>query len=341
MTYKIKKEKKDKGILELNVTMAFAEVEKNKDKAVKYLSENTEIEGFRKGKIPKDILESKLGEGKILQEAAQQTINEIFSKILQEEKIRMIGYPSISVVKLAPDNDFEFRVLLTTYPDVVLPDYKKIASLVKKEKLKVTKEEVAKVEQNLLDMQNNMHQHDHKEGEKCDHKVETELTDDFVKKLGPFKDVSEFNKKMEEDLKVQKEQESIGQHREKIVSMIIEKIDLSVPEILVNAEIDKIIAQMKDDVIKNGMEWAAYLKSSNKNEIQVREEYKPEAVKRAKAEIVLKEIAKVEKLSADKKDLEKQIEAIKKMYPDTEVENIRLYVENILINEAVMKFLEK
>ena len=73
----------------------------------------------------------------------------------------------------------------------------------------------------------------------------------------------------------------------------------------------------------------------------MRNEFKKEAENRAKAEVILKEIAREEKLSADEEELKKQIETIQKMHPGTEVENIRLYVENILINESVMKFLEK
>ena len=57
-------------------------------------------------------------------------------------------------------------------------------------------------------------------------------------------------------------------------------------------------------------------------------------------EVILKEIFKKEKLELNKEEVEKQMAQIKAMHPDVEEENIRLYVENILINEEVMKFLE-
>ena len=165
-------------------------------------------------------------------------------------------YVSISVTKLAKDNDFEFKILLTVYPEVNLPDYKKIAKESKKESPVVGEDDVKKAMKNLLTMQDQMqHQgHDHKEGESCNHQESTELTDDFVSKIGPFKNVDEFTVQMKKDLKSQKENEVIGKHRELIVNNIIEKIDLEIPELLINAELDKIIAQMKDDVQKHGLD---------------------------------------------------------------------------------------
>ncbi len=344
MEFKTKIEKKEKGIIEVMVTMPFSEVKKNEDKAVEYLSSQTEIEGFRKGKAPKDVVEAKLGKDKILQEAAQQTINQVFTEVLQKEKLNMIGYPAISVVKLAEGNDFEFKVELTVYPEVKLPDYKKIVKGVKKEKVgEVTKEDLEKVEKNLLDMQNKMalQGQENKDEKKQDQKEVTELTDDFVKKLGPFKNVAEFKEKIKEDLKMEKENQSVMNHREGIVEGILKETDFSVPELLVNAELDKIIAQLKDDVTKNGLEWKKYLENAKKTEQAIREEFSGEAEKRAKVEVILKEIAKTEKLQVDIKELQKQQESIEQMYPNTDKKNIRLYLENILINEAVIKFLEK
>ena len=74
--------------------------------------------------------------------------------------------------------------------------------------------------------------------------------------------------------------------------------------------------------------------------MEIRDSFTQEATNRAEAEILLKEIAKDANLKADKDELKKQIEQISAMHKDVELDNIRLYVENILINEAVMKFLE-
>lgn len=323
--------------------MPFTEVEKKKEDVVKDFADNAEIEGFRKGKAPIKVVEKKIGEGKIIQEASQKVINDVFPEILKKEKIQIIGYPSISVTKLASGNDFEFTIEMTTYPEVKLPDYKKIAKGVKKDEVKVGDEDIKKVEDNLLAMQNQMaHQgHEHKEGEKCDHKEATELTDNFVKQLGPFKDVLEFKKKLKEDLKKEKEAQVISKHRGDIAEKILAELKMNIPEILVNAELDKIMAQVKDDIQKNGKDFKKYLEEQKKDEVQLRDSFRGEGEKRAKIEVVLKEIARKEKIEVDKKKIEEQVENIVKAHGEENLENIKLYVQNIMINEEVMKFLEK
>ena len=78
-----------------------------------------------------------------------------------------------------------------------------------------------------------------------------------------------------------------------------------------------------------------------KTEEDLKEEQRSEAEKRAKLELVLKEIFKAEKMEIDQEQVKNQVESIKKMHPQAEEQNIKLYVENILVNEKVMKFLEE
>ncbi len=343
MKFKTEVERKKNSIVEVKVKMDFSEVEKRKEVVLEKLAGEVEVEGFRKGKAPKDVVEKKLGEERILQEASQEVINEVFPEILKKEKIQIIGYPSITVTKLAPGNDFEFSAEMAVYPEVKLPDYKKIAKSIKKEVRKVGKEDIEKVEKNLIDMQNHMAQnHEHREGEKCDHehKEVKELTDDFVKQLGPFKDVTDFRKRLEEDLKKEAEAEAVAKHRGEIAEAILKEVKMEVPEILINAELDKIIAQMKDDMMRSGQDFDKYLKEQGKTEMDIRNDYREEAEKRAKIEIILKEIAKAEKIKPDEEEMKKQVDLIMKTYGEANAENVALYVENIMINEAVMKFLE-
>ncbi len=341
MKFETKIEKKEKSIVEVKVTMPFSEVEKNIKTVEDQLVETTEVEGFRKGKAPKDMVLKKFGKDKILQEASSITINETFPEILKKEKIQLIGYPAISVTKLAEGNDFEFTMELTVYPEVNLPDYKKIAKGIKKEIREVKDEEIHKVVKNLLDMQNNIKKGKLTEEEQKDFKEDTELSEDFIKQMGPFKTVAEFEKQIKEDLHKEAEMQAISEHRGKIAEAILKEIKMEIPELLVNAEVDKILAQLKDDVQMSGSTFEDYLKKEGKDEVTIRDHFKKEGEKRAQIEIVLKEIAKAEKISPDQKEVQKQVEQIAQTYKDVEFENIKLYVENIMVNDAVMKFLEE
>ena len=98
------------------------------DKAVLLLSNGLKIDGFREGKIPKEIATQRLGEEKILTQAAEMAVHDGYEKIISESKIEPISRPEIGIKKLAKSNPFVFSVKVATMPDVVLPDYKKIAA---------------------------------------------------------------------------------------------------------------------------------------------------------------------------------------------------------------------
>ncbi len=344
MKFETKVEKKDKGIVEVKVKMPFEEVEKKKETAFKKLAENLEVEGFRKGNVPEKILKEKISDEVVLQEAAQEVINEIFPEILKKEDLQIIGFPAINVTKLAEGNDFEFSIEMTIYPKIDLPDYKKLAKEVSVEEKKITDEDLKAVEKNVLDMLNHQAHHEengqeHKEGEEIKEKY-TELTDELVQKVSPFKTLVEFREQIKKDLEQEAKVHSQMEYRGKLAENILKETNFEIPEILVNAELDKILAQLKDDIMRRGIDWKIYLETSKKTEEDVKNEYREEAEKRAKLEIILKEIFKKENLKTNQEEVEKQVQAIAQMHQDVDLENIKLYVENIMMNEEVMKFLE-
>jgi FKBP-type peptidyl-prolyl cis-trans isomerase (trigger factor) len=255
---KIERKNKEKGIVAVKVTLPFEKVEEKKDQAFKKLSENIEVEGFRKGNVPEKILKEKISNEAVLQEAAQEVINEVFPKVLAKEELQIIGFPAINVTKLAEGNDFEFTIEMATYPKIDLPDYRAIAKEINVKEKEITDEDIKAVEKNVLDMLNHQAHHEkngpeHKEGEEIEETYK-ELTDELVQKVSPFKTIEEFKKQVKEDLeKEAKVQAQMGK-REQIAEKILSEIDVEIPEMLVNAELDKILAQLKDDVMRHGID---------------------------------------------------------------------------------------
>src|SRR3989338_10290506 len=79
-------------------------------KALKKIGETIELDGFRKGKVPENILLSKVPEISILEEMAQMALNEHYPRIVEDEKIDAIGRPEISITKLARKNPLGFKI---------------------------------------------------------------------------------------------------------------------------------------------------------------------------------------------------------------------------------------
>ena len=198
------------------------------NKALKKIGEHIEIDGFRKGKVPENILISKIPEAQILEEMAEMALSEHYPKILEEEKIDAISRPEISITKIARKNPLGFKIKTATIPEMQLPDYKQISKKIiseVKEEDKNTEPTEKEVEDTIMDIRKSrapkIHmaeeaEHIHKEGEEHDHNHEEkkeevkeaelpEFNDDFVQALGPFKDVKDFTEKLKENIKLEKE----------------------------------------------------------------------------------------------------------------------------------------
>lgn len=136
-----------KSQVELKIEVPTEEFKGFMEKAVLHLGQDIEIEGFRKGKAPKEIIEKQIGRERILQEASQECIRENYIKAVKEQKLEPLGQPEIEIFKIAPGNSFEFKAKIAVLPEIKLADYRKIASQVKKREVKVSQEEIERLKQ--------------------------------------------------------------------------------------------------------------------------------------------------------------------------------------------------
>jgi len=330
------------------------------EKALKKIGENVELDGFRKGKVPENILISKIPETQILEEMAEMALSEHYPKIIEENKIEAISRPEISITKLARKNPLGFKIKTAVMPETKLPDYKKLskettAGLTDEDKnTEVTEKEV---EDTIMDirksrapkvhMAESAEPHEHTEGETHNHEEGKEipaelpeLNDEFVKALGPFKDVADFTTKLKENIKLEKGNQVKEKTRLKIVEKIIEETEVELPEILVEVELDKILYRMESDITAMGLKFEDYLKHLNKTLEDIRKEFRKDAEKKAKLGLVLNKIAETEKIEANKEQVANEVAMILEHYKDADPERARMHAENVLTNEAVFKFLE-
>lgn len=97
------------------------------------------VEGFRKGKCPRNIYEKKYGVESLFNDAINFVLPNVYSEILKESKLIPVVQPSIDIKNIDKDSvEFEFTII--TAPEVKIKKYKKLD--VKKEKVKVTKEDI-------------------------------------------------------------------------------------------------------------------------------------------------------------------------------------------------------
>ncbi len=330
--------KLEKSLVEIKGEIEAAEFESYRDAALKKLGESVEIDGFRKGHVPANILEQKLPEMALLEEMAQMALSKSYGKIIADNKIDAIGYPKINITKLAKGNPLGFTITVATLPEIKLPDYKSLAKKVgsKEEKIEVTDAEF----ENIVKQARMIRAKEIAKGGEIDENNLPEIDDEYVKTLGGFENRADFDKKIRENILAEKEMRAKDKKRLEIIEAIISETNLEVPEVLIDSEVHKMLHKMKSDIEAMGLNYDDYLKNLKKTEEDLHKDFEKDAEKRAKLQLIVGEIAKAEKLEAPKDMVEAEVKKVTEIYKDVSPENARAYIESVLQNEEVFKFLE-
>lgn len=331
-----------KGEISKDVTLRY------RKKALSKIGENITIPGFRKGHVPENVLVRNVGEKTILEETAELVLSDLYPTLVKEHKLTVIGRPEISITKLAPDNPIGFTIRTAVIPNITLPDYKVIATeIIDSQKPTSTEVDDKDIEETILRIRkqftttsNNVIKNNNGTNKDNEEPL-PELTDEFVKKIGSFKNVSDFRKKLKENMEHEKKNRVKGKIRVGIGNAIIEKSHIPLPKILVESELDKMLAQFKDDIKKMGLTFDEYLTKIKKTAEDLRVEWKTDAEKRAKLQLILNTIAKKENLTASQEAVEKEVNHLLSHFKDADRKRVAIYAETILINEQVFQFLEQ
>lgn len=133
--------------IDVNVVKFEVKVEANKfnealTRAYKKNVKNFNVPGFRKGKVPMNVVKQYYGVGVLLEDAVNFAIDGSYSEVLKENNIIPVDYPKVDVVEVGEGKDFIYTAEVTVYPEVELGEYKGLS--VEKKTYEVTEEEVAK-----------------------------------------------------------------------------------------------------------------------------------------------------------------------------------------------------
>lgn len=125
---------------EFTIEIKGKEWEEAQDQAFQKAVKTVKIDGFRKGKVPKDIFLKKYGKESLYLDAADRVLPKAYDKMLKEHKDdELVAQPDITL-KSIDDKKVVFQFILITRPEVKLKKYKGLK--VKKDKIEATKEEI-------------------------------------------------------------------------------------------------------------------------------------------------------------------------------------------------------
>jgi len=111
------------SVNELEVVMAYDEIKPDIDDEVKKQAKKLQVPGFRKGKVPPQIIKKMFGDA-LEYEASEKVANTSFWKIVKDKNLQPIGQPVLSDIKFIPGEDFHFKVHYEIIPQLDVRGYK-------------------------------------------------------------------------------------------------------------------------------------------------------------------------------------------------------------------------
>ena len=277
--------------IEIKITLPAKRVGEEFEKVLDEAAKEIQIEGFRKGQAPKNLVREKIDKSKAYGEVVNRLVSEAYNAAIKEHLLKPIVNPRIELVQFEPekkDKDFIFTATTAERPEVTLGDYKKELA-----KLKVQKP-----------------------------------TEEIV---GP------------DGKPLKTSPETSGPSLEKVLTTALATSQVEIPDLLTEGEVNRMLSRLVDQTAKLGLTIEQYLQSAGKTAEQLRAEYQKQAEEMLKTELVLDELAKVEKIEVADKEIEEAIKANpdEKSRQEFEKQEGRWYIRSILRrNKTIQKLLE-
>lgn len=268
---------------ELEVELEKDELKGYLEKAGKNLSGLFQVDGFRSGKVPLDILRQKIGDKKILEEALELAVTDSLAKALQNEGIKIISSSDLKIVKNTPEQ-LQYSVKILIFPEVQLGEYKNFG--IAPRPVEVKDDEIEQVLNYLLKS-------------RAGSKPDSKLDDEFAGSVGNFSSLEELRESLAEGLKLEKEQKERERVRLQILDKINETTKMKIPAKLVEQQLDEMVANFDRSLHQRGMELSLYLAQLKKTQADLRKEWSAQAEKQIRQALILKEIGRREEIKVD------------------------------------------
>lgn len=144
-------------------------------------------------------------------------------------------------------------------------------------------------------------------------KEEAELNEDLAKELG-YDSVEDLKAKTKENLTKREETRIENEYKGKVVDAVVEGVNFEIPEAIVEREIQFQINRFAQQLQMQGMSLNQYFEMTGQNIEKMRESIKESAEKSVKRDLVLNEIAKVEKVEATEEEVNAELDRTALMY---------------------------
>ena len=399
-------EKLDKNFVALEVTVNAEEVEEALAESYKRVVKKVNIPGFRKGHVPRSILEKQFGKEVLYEDAIDIILPKGYLKALEEYQLEPIDQPKLEVKEaFEAGKPFTFKATVEVLPEVKLGQYKGLK--IEKPKVEIKDEQVAERLASLQERHAELVLSDKKNLEKGDFAVidfegyidgqpftggaaqaysleigsgsfipgfEEQLIgmevgtdknikvtfpndypredlagkeatfkvslkeikvkeipaadDEFAKSVGNFETIDDLKADLREKMLEWAKQESEASFTQAAINQAVENAEFETPETLVKREMEDLLHRFEHNLAYQGLTLDKYLDYVKKSREEVLEDFRPEALKRVKTDLILSNIARAENLEVTEEELNEKLQELAERYQQKNSAKLREALES-------------
>ena len=387
MTFTVEKE--NDNIYKIDLVIPAKDAAKAYDEAARRIAQYVNVDGFRRGKAPRAVVERHVGTERIKQEAMESLMPKAISEAIRENDLDVITQPNITKFDYTVGQDLTAEVKVEVRPEVTLGAYKDMK--VEVESTEIPADAFDKALQNVLNQYATQElvvdratkdsdiavidfdgyvngekivggegknypldlahsnfipgfaeqivgknigeefdinvtfpaeYHDEKlKGQPAVFKIKLneikerkvpELNDEFAQKVGPFKTVDEFKADIQKYLDMQKENSDRQNSENAVFQKVIDAATVEIPQAMIDREAESLTNDYKQRLMAQGLSWEAVEKAQGNTNLS--ETIKEDAKVRIKNSLVIDQIAKVENIKLEPKDLTQKLSQLGAAY---------------------------
>jgi trigger factor len=376
----------DKHTVKLTIEVPAEDVGKDLDRAYRTIAQQVRIPGFRKGKVPKQIIDAQIGRDAVVGEFLEHSVPVYYRDALRENDLAPIAEPEIDLGELEEGKPLVVTVTVEIRPRLHLEpsDYEEIE--VRRPRTEVTDDEVDRFLDSLrerfaeletvtrparrgdyvvVDLRGSVHGEEVSEatrpdylyevgsgefGDKLDAELEgkrageilklndvlpehageragTEVAfqvllkevkgkklpgvdDEFAKTASEFDTLEELRAGLREQIAANKERSGDAAVRDAVLSTLIDRTDVDLPDSLVDEETEHRVAHARERAEQIGMTLEQLLDTQGFDELRFRSDARGHAIRAIKGDLILEAVARSEDLEVTAEELGREIAKI-------------------------------
>lgn len=327
-------QKLPKSAIKLTVTVPVDQVKASQEKVLADIVKDAELDGFRKGKAPAELVKQKIDPQKFDGEVMSHLVKTYYPQAVEEQKLLPIISPKIEIEAYDAEKDFTFTAETAVRPPIKVGDYRQA----------IKKSYDKKVDTALQTRIDKSRQSDGVEQPK-DQSDKAKDTQTTSSKDGNQEGQSDDNQNKVEKNPTDNRETHVHMSPTDIVDAILTVTQVEIPDMVLEEEVNRMLSRLVQQLQPLNLGMDAYLKSINKTGDQLRAEYAQVAQKNVASEMALVDVVAKEKVEVDDKEVEATADAmgdakLKERYMQNPLE--KAYIKAIIAkNKLIWKLISE